>query len=177
MTRLILISGCSGGGKSTLLRELASRGYAVVEEPGRRVVASELARGGSALPWTDLAAFARRAMALALADRETAAALPGPIFFDRGLVDAAVALAHASGEPIDEEPIRRYRYDPLVFLAPPWPDIYVTDAERRHDFGEAAEEYGRLARALPRLGYRTIVLPQCDVAARATFVLNTLATD
>ncbi len=49
--KLVVISGCSGGGKSTLLAELARRGHAVVEEPGRRIVAQELARGGPALPW------------------------------------------------------------------------------------------------------------------------------
>jgi predicted ATPase len=36
--RFVVISGCSGGGKSTLLAELARRGHAVVEEPGRRIV-------------------------------------------------------------------------------------------------------------------------------------------
>jgi predicted ATPase len=39
---LVVISGCSGGGKSTLLAELAQRGYGVVEEPGRRIVREEL---------------------------------------------------------------------------------------------------------------------------------------
>jgi predicted ATPase len=29
----VVISGCSGGGKSTLLSELQRRGHAVVEEP------------------------------------------------------------------------------------------------------------------------------------------------
>jgi predicted ATPase len=31
----VVISGCSGGDKSTLLIELGRRGYATVEEPGR----------------------------------------------------------------------------------------------------------------------------------------------
>jgi predicted ATPase len=41
--RFVVISGCSGGGKSTLLAELVGRGYAAVEEPGRRIVEEELA--------------------------------------------------------------------------------------------------------------------------------------
>jgi predicted ATPase len=32
--RFVVISGCSGGGKSALLSELSERGHAVVEEPG-----------------------------------------------------------------------------------------------------------------------------------------------
>ncbi|WP_410012764.1 AAA family ATPase [Sodalis sp. C49] len=41
MNRLIVISGCSGGGKSTLLAELKRRGYTVVEEPGRHGIRSD----------------------------------------------------------------------------------------------------------------------------------------
>jgi predicted ATPase len=55
MDRFIVISGCSGGGKSTLVAELARRGYASVEEPGRRIVedekrAPELRSPGSTWP-------------------------------------------------------------------------------------------------------------------------------
>ena len=56
----VVISGCSSGGKSTLLAELGRRGHAMVEEPGRRIVRQELVDGGSALPWVAGAAFARR---------------------------------------------------------------------------------------------------------------------
>ena len=70
--RFVVISGCSGGGKSTLLRELARRGHPVVDEPGRRIVKEELEGKGSALPWVNGVAFARRAVELALADRAAA---------------------------------------------------------------------------------------------------------
>jgi predicted ATPase len=59
--RFVVISGCSGGGKSTLLNELGRRGYATVGEPGRRIIKQELRGEGFALPWVDEIAFARRA--------------------------------------------------------------------------------------------------------------------
>jgi predicted ATPase len=59
MENFVTISGCSSGGKSTLLAELRRRGFATMDEPGRRVVAEELKRGGRALPWADAVAFAR----------------------------------------------------------------------------------------------------------------------
>ena len=93
----VILSGCSGGGKSALLEALRRRGHAVVEEPGRRIVRQELAAGGTALPWRDLAAFARRAVEMALADRAAMRGQPGFVFFDRGLIDAAVALEAAGG--------------------------------------------------------------------------------
>ena len=100
MDRFVVISGCSSGGKSTLIAELGKRGYAVVDEPGRRIVKEELARGGSALPWVDAVAVAGRAMAIALADRAAASSLDGWVFFDRGLIDAAAALEHMAGKPV-----------------------------------------------------------------------------
>jgi predicted ATPase len=50
MDRFVVISGCSGGGKSTLLAELGRRGHSTVEEPGRRIVAQELQQGGKSSP-------------------------------------------------------------------------------------------------------------------------------
>jgi predicted ATPase len=132
MTRFVVISGCSGGGKSTLLAELARRGYAVVEEPGRRIVREEVDRGGSALPWADTAAFLRRAVAMSLADRVSASTLDGWVFFDRGLIDAAAGLQHLTGEAVLAPLAETHRYHHRVFMTPPWPDIYLKDPERRH---------------------------------------------
>ena len=142
MNRFIILSGCSGGGKSTLLAELARRGFATVEEPGRRIVIEEIRDGGNALPWIDLEAFARRAIAVALEDRQHAPE-HGTVFFDRGLIDAASALREVSGDPLIETLQREHRYNRLVFLTPPWPEIYRADTERRHDFAAAVAEYDR----------------------------------
>jgi len=172
--RFVVISGCSGGGKSTLLAELQARGRAVAAEPGRRIVQAEQARGGRALPWIDLAAFARRAMETALEDRREASRGEGWVFFDRALVDAACALEQATGEPATDALKSRHRYHRRVFLAPPWPEIYVADPERRHGLDAAVAEYERLARAYPALGYETILLPKTTPAERADFVLETL---
>ena len=174
MNRFVVISGCSGGGKSTLLAELGKRGYAIVEEPGRRIVKQELASGGSALPWVDGAAFARRAFAMALAGRALAASLDGWVFFDRGLIDAAAALEHLTGEPVLAVLARSRPYHRRVFLAPPWPEIYVADAERRHDLTTALAEYSRLLEVYPSLGYDISILPKLGVTERADFVLDAL---
>lgn len=174
MNKHVLISGCSGGGKSTLLAELAARGFAVVAEPGRRIVKQELEKNGNALPWIDLAAFARRAIEVAIADHVAASSRPGWTFFDRGLVDAAAALRHATGERLREDLIAAHRYHARVFLAPPWPEIYGTDPERRHGFDDAVAEYNRLATLLPVLGYEIVTLPNVPVRDRADFVLRHL---
>jgi len=174
MNRFVVISGCSGGGKSTLLAELARRGYSVVEEPGRRIVREEVDRGGSALPWVDTAAFLRRAIAISLADRNSVRAQKDWVFFDRGLVDAAAALQHLTGEQVLALPGQTHRYHRLVFLTPPWPEIYLTDPERPHGLDSAVAEYLRLLEVYPSLGYEVSILPKIAVAERADFVLRTL---
>jgi predicted ATPase len=174
LDRFVVISGCSGGGKSTLLAELARRGYRTVEEPGRRIVGRELRTGGQALPWIDLGAFARSAIALAREDRARAEGQTGLVFFDRGLIDAAAALAHATGEEPAQFLRTSERYYRTVFLAPPWPEIYVTDPERRHGFDEAVAEYARLQEVYADLGYESVVLPKIGVAERADFILSSL---
>src|SRR5215470_5862573 len=119
MHRFVVISGCSSGGKSTLLAELGRRGHAIVEEPGRRIVKEELKANGSALPWRDAAAFLRRAIAIALADLALARALDGWVFFDRGLIDAAAGLQHLTGEDALTTLGQSHRFHRRVFLAPP----------------------------------------------------------
>ena len=97
------------------------------------------------------------------------------MFFDRGLIDASVALQHLSGKPTLNAIKRSHRYHQRVFLAPPWPEIYVTDNERRHSLDAAVAEYLRLVDAYPALGYEVTILPKVGVAERAEFVLHTLA--
>lgn len=174
--RFVVLSGCSGDGKSTLLAELASRGYCVVEEPGRRIVKQELETNGVALPWIDGAAFARRAIEMADCDRRTALGKSGWVFFDRGLIDAASALQQMTGEPSLRDLQSRDRYHRRVFLAPPWPEIFVTDAERRHGFEASLAEFERLRAVYPALGYEVIMLPKVSVRERADFVLAVLST-
>jgi len=175
MDRFVIISGCSGGGKSSILSELKCRGHNVVEEPGRRIIVEELKGGGTALPWSDLAAFAQRAITMSLYDRAIAAETQGLVFFDRGLIDAAAALQHASGTQV----LTTYaleRYNRRVFVTPPWPEIYVNDADRRHTFHEAVAEHERLLAAFATLDYTVEVLPKVDIVKRAEIILEYFAS-
>lgn len=174
MPQFILITGCSGAGKSTLLQALKDSGQTVVEEPGRRIVTEERATGGAALPWNDPAAFARRAVEVSRTDLEEARELKGPVFFDRGLIDAAVALEFAAGIPISETLAGGMPYSDPVFLAPPWPEIFSSDPERRHGHEEAVAEFRRLEAALTRLGCRVLVLPKKPVGVRLTYLLGAI---
>ncbi|MEZ5922246.1 MAG: AAA family ATPase [Parvularculaceae bacterium] len=175
MKIFVVISGCSGGGKSTLLAELARRGFATIEEPGRRIVRDEIAKGGGSTPWNAPEGFARRAIGLALDDLNRAETLAAEIvFFDRGLVDAATAFEHATGELVSASLKLSSRYHRTVFFTPPWPELFSNDAERRHSFDHAVAEHERLIAAYQRLGYGICYLPKSGVAERADFVVDAL---
>jgi predicted ATPase len=172
----VLITGCSGGGKSALLTELARRGFAVCEEPGRTIVREQLASGGDALPWKDAAKFAELAARRSIENMVRGAGNGGITFFDRGSIDAVCALERMNASvPQDiADAFAQRRYNRTVFLAPPWREIFETDPERKHGFEESLVEYEHLEKRLPELGYEAVTLPKTRVAGRADFVLNRL---
>lgn len=167
----IVISGCSGGGKSTLLAALANRGHMTVPEPGRRIVRRQEDPESAILPWNDPLTFAKAAADLAMADYDVLRDTPGLVFFDRGVIDALCAVAHVTGEPFKPTLAARYAYSDPVFLAPPWPEIYGTDQERRHDFNAASAEFDRLLACYTGLGKEIFVLPKTAIHHRVAFVL------
>src|SRR3546814_214404 len=99
--------------------------------------------------------------------------LRGPVFFDRGLIDAAAALEFATGRPVLQK-FAPERFNRRVFMTPPWPEIYVTDADRRHGLEEATEEFERLLAAYSALDYDVQLLPKVPVAERADLIVEAL---
>ncbi len=172
-SRLVVISGCSGGGKSTLLDELARRGHPVFLEPGRQIVKEQLAIGGDALPWAGGGLeFGKLVLSRNLHQMTLGAMLGRTCFFDRGLDDIYTFLREEpSLAAAVEAATRRFRYAPRVFLAPPWPELFAGDRERRHSLEDALAHYERDRRAYAELGYETLELPKAPVAERADFVL------
>ena len=173
LMRHILITGCSGGGKSTLADALARRGHRVVPEPGLRIVQDERAQDGKALPWIDMHAFLRRAVDVAKADLTRMAHGPRTVFYDRGLLDAAVGLKDLYGVPFSESLGARFPYSKRVILVPPWRDIYAVTEDRQHSFEEATREFDRIRRAAKDLGLDILELPRVDLQTRVGIVEST----
>lgn len=130
--------------------------------------------GGSSPSRFGRAAFLREALRVAAMDLEGAAWDASPVFFDRGLIDAAAALQRLCGVPLAQSLGESRPYGRLVFLAPPWLDIYCADEARRHGFPEAEAEYTHLDATYRVLGYEVRLLPRASVAERADFVLQAI---
>lgn len=171
---LFVVTGGSGAGKSTLIAALMARGQTCVEEAGRAVIREQLARGGSALPGADRDAYWWAMFERDLAVHRSARASGRRVFLDRALPDllgyAALEGLNPPSNAVKE--IQTAAYAPLVFAAPPWREIYETDAERRQDWPTAVRTYEAVTRAYIDLGYRLVELPKCKVEGRAEFVLD-----
>jgi len=173
-----VLSGCAGGGKSTLLEELRRRGFSAFEEPGRLIVREEQESGGDALPWVNPEAFAEKAIGMSVAAFDEAASLEGPVFYDRSFIDAISYLAHINGKlaPEHQQLLKERRYAETVFLTPPWPEIFETDAERQTSFESAVEEFERLKVSFGEFGYQIAMLPKTSVEERVVFLLAQIQT-
>jgi predicted ATPase len=79
-----------------------------------------------------------------------------------------------TGEPALHELGRKHRYHSKVFVTPPWPEIYETDAERKHGLAQAEAEYVRLVRDYHLLDYTVLEVPKLPVVERADWMLAQL---
>jgi len=59
-----------------------------------------------------------------------------------------------------------------VFVAPPWPELFRKDDERRHTLDDALKEYPLTLDAYLECGYELVELPKLPVAARVQFILQ-----
>jgi len=169
---LVVLSGCSGGGKSSLLAEMARRGYPIKPEPGRQIVKEQSYLGGDAVPWGDVAKFVELCVARGTYFYNTAHPTEKPVLFDRSIVDAVASLPRL-GLPVPphlRNALQRYRYASVVFMTPPWEELFESDRERRHSFSDAVAEYEDLLESYPANGYAVELLPKIALAERADFL-------
>lgn len=176
-TRFFVLTGGPGSGKTTLIEALARAGYARSDEAGRGVIQDQVAIGGSALPWSDPGAFAEQMLGWEMRSYRLAKAEPGIVFFDRGLPDIPgyLRLLGLAVPAHIRSAAERFRYNPRVFIAPPWPEIFRQDSERRQDFREAVRTHDAMVATYAEHGYALVTLPCVPVEARLRFVLEAVA--
>ena len=171
----IVITGAPGAGKTTLVLALQARGYTIVGDTARTIIQDRLSRGLSPRP--DPYAFAHEVLRMDIENFVHHAARPGPVFFERGVLDALCLLDRVA--PLNESELRtwlsKYQYFSKVFVLPPWKAIYVSDAERDHTF-EHAESVNTITQEwYRRCGYEVVEVPMVSVDERCAFVLEALA--
>jgi predicted ATPase len=170
---LIAVSGGPGAGKTTTLDKLAERGFAVVPEVARAIIAERKAQGLSPRPSPE--AFAEAILERDMAQYDAAAALPGPVFFDRSMLDALGGLFFLGALSRDRERalLQAHPYHRQALIFPPWEEIYCTDAERDQTYEEAVSVFHSVHRWYGRCEYELIEVPPGTVDERCDFILAT----
>lgn len=175
MNKLIVISGCSGGGESALLTELSNNGYSVVPEVGREIVKEQLEVGGDILPWKKPDLFCEKLIERSVLAYHKAnkmiTATGQVVFFDRSFLEGISYFQSLNDNRYDHL-IDELRYYPVILMTPPWKEIYCQDSERKHSFEDAVNEYGRLLKSYPAYGYQVVEIPKTSVEERYKFVVS-----
>jgi predicted ATPase len=167
-----IVSGGPGSGKTSLIEALNKEGFITFPE-----LAAELISMGIRPGHGQGKVGQGRFFSLILDNRiryhqqinsgETA-------FYDRGLPDS-LAYFRYRGLPVPvklTKAIESHRYHPVIFLAPPWIEIYSSVGPRQENFGEAARLHDLTVEAYQESGYGIESLPLAPVAERVRFVLD-----
>ena len=169
---MFVITGGPGSGKSTLIAALAAEGMSRMPEAGRAIIQEQLAKGGTALPWSDRLAFAELMLQQDMRFYRAAQKLSGPVTFDRGIPDV-VGYLRLIAMPVPPQfghAARRLRYHRRVLIAPHWREIFTQDEERKQSMQEAEATCRAMFAVYSELGYELVPLPLAPVAERVQFV-------
>ncbi|MER9405757.1 AAA family ATPase [Mesorhizobium caraganae] len=171
--RFFVLTGGPSSGKTTLIEALKAAGFATSPEAGRGIIRDQVAVGRSALPWRDKPLFSELMLSWEMRSWHAAYDHAGPVFFDRGVPDT-LGYYRLIGLPVPTHVTNaatKFRYNSRVFIAPPWPDIFTQDSERKQTLDEAERTYHSLVGVYTELGYELIELPLASVEARLDFIL------
>jgi len=97
-----------------------------------------------------------------------------PVFFDRGIPDL-LGYCHLIKCDVPDKlrrDIEMYRYNKIVFIAPPWEDIYAHDEERKQGWDEAVATYENICKGYIVADYQLIELPKTSIEERVKFILG-----
>ena len=171
--RRILITGSPGSGKTTLIKGLKNRGYEVFDEFSRSLIKSHENEGGENLFLKDPINFSAKLLKRRIKQFNDAKRIKKAknnlVFYDRGIQEIfgylkAIGLEKSSWK----KKLTDYRYD-IVFIAPPWKEIYTNDKQRFETFEEANIYYPFIKDSYEII-HEPIEIPKIDIEPRIDFI-------
>ncbi len=176
----IVISGSPGGGKTSIVRELALRGYPIFEEYSRILIQQGQAKGKlnaflvDPLLFSDGLFEGRKAQYYHTVEPIPVTTTP-VAFYDRGIHDIYAYLkAIGRHTPDWKTKVALFQYD-LVFLVEPWEEIYQQDEQRLETF-EQAQGYFPYIESAYKSNHKVVVVPKDSIASRVSFIESYIQT-
>jgi predicted ATPase len=168
-----IITGAPSTGKTSILNELASKGFKCHSEIARQVIRENLDSGLEIFPWNQMQLFSD--MVLDRMKTLVTSFEPDQIqFLDRSMVDL-IGYMHFAGKEAPnhyKDEALKVGYAKKVFYLPIWEDIYTTDEERKESVEEAMQIASALYNAYANLGFEIIEVPRGSVEERVDFILE-----
>lgn len=167
-----VLTGGPGVGKTTVIEVLRTRGAHCFGDAARAIIRERRALGLPPRP--EPAAFALEILRREVAAWAAAPLDAGPVFHERGVVDA-LAMARGTGAlaaPEIADMLARHPYRSPVFLFPPWREIFVQDDERDQDFAHVERVHEGVRRYYEQVGHRIVEVPRGPAGERAAFVMD-----
>lgn len=168
-----VITGGPCSGKSTLLKALEKKGFAVVEEAAKEIIFLEKERGLNE-PWLEdtFLDFQTKIVELQLKKEAEIPPNMGVIFIDRGLPDSLAYFKYRKFKPSKKllECVKNRDYKKVFFLE-------QLPMHKKVDYRvENEDEASRISRIVKdtyeNLGYDLIVVPAFDVEERVNLIIK-----
>ncbi|MCB0372743.1 MAG: ATP-binding protein [Muricauda sp.] len=179
----VVITGAPGTGKTSIVNGLERKGFYCFHEIIRDMTSKAKQEGQSEEHISNPLVFVEDALQFnkdllhgRTAHYRASLQTNVPIsFFDRGIPDVLAYMDFFDQSYGKEftEPCEVHRYD-MVFMVPPWKEIYVSDDERLESFEEAEDIHHALMNTYTQFGYNPIEVPKDAVHKRIDFILETL---
>lgn len=171
--RIYIITGGPGFGKTTLVQELKKSGFNSGEELSRDFIIEQMKTGGKFLPWENRLGYSEIMLQKRINQYEEISE-EEISFLDRGIPDL-IAYMIKDGIEVPEfyyDAAKKYKYNDIVFLTPPWKDIYKNDNERKETFEEAEIIHDTIKNTYQSIGYVCLDVPKESVKERVEFILG-----
>jgi len=172
----IVITGGPGTGKSSVIKNLESKGHYCIHEISRQITMEAQEQGIDQLFLDKPLLFSEKLLEARIKQHQDAREPSGKlVFLDRGIPDVVAYMDYfGTNYPSkfrDACTDHKYYH---VFLMPPWDEIYTTDNERYESFEQAQKIYEFLKKAYITFGYDPIEVPKQSIENRSEFILNNL---
>ncbi|SDS44388.1 AAA family ATPase [Christiangramia echinicola] len=172
--RKIVITGGPGTGKSSIINRLEEKGEKCLHEISRQVTLEAKKQGIDQLFLEQPLLFSEKLLEGRLDQYLEAMEFNSDhIFLDRGLPDVVAYMDYFDTKypEIFNKICQNNRYD-LIFILPPWKEIYTSDNERYESYEEALKISSYLYSTYKRYGYNPIEVPKLSVEERTSFILD-----
>ncbi len=172
----IVLTGAPGTGKTTTINYLKEKGFYCFEEISRDIIRGFQSKGISNPFISNPNLFNKQIFQERIKQfNNIKKEYQSPIFYDRGIHDVVAYMEYAN-TPIPYEykiACQKFKYD-LLFIFPPWKEIYNTDSERFESFEQACNLHKALLKVYAKYNYSPIEVPKSSVTSRIQFITDTL---